>query len=150
MRILLLAPSGAIAEALTALGLTEEDGPDQALAVVATSNDASGVTQEIRLGMKACPAKGPLAQSLNRSVVGRNLKRLTPLDGGHRFARASRQNKLFREAAMAADLIIALERDSIFAAWIALQRWASPNARAVYGLAPGVALLSAMRTNGNS
>ncbi|MGM7672160.1 hypothetical protein [Microbacterium sp. A93] len=150
MRVLLLAPSGAFAEALTTLGLTQDDSPDQTTIVFATSTDAPGAAQEIRLGPNAGPSSGQVARALNSSVVGRNVKRLSPLDGGRRFARAARQSVPLREAAETADVIIALERDSILAAWTLLDRWASTSTRAVYGLAPGAAVLASMRTNAST
>ncbi|WP_206476668.1 hypothetical protein [Microbacterium sp. KRD172] len=149
MRILLLAPSGAFAEALAALALGEDNRQDQTVVVFATSTDASGATQEIRLGPKAAPSSGQLARALNSSVIGRNAKRLSPLDGGHRFARVASRSMAFRSAAETSDVIIGLERDSILAAWTALNRWASPYSRAVYGLAPGAAVLASMRSASN-
>lgn len=147
MRVLILAPSGTFAEALTSLALAQEGGQDQTVVVFATSTDASGAVHEIRLGAKAAPARGRVARALNNSVIGRNVKRLSPLDGGRRFARVARQSVSFREAAETADVIIALERDSILAAWNALNRWASPSVRVVYGLAPGAAVLASIRTD---
>lgn len=147
MRILLLAPSGAFAETLTTLGLADEDSQDQAIVVFATSTDAPGATQEIRLGTKAEPSSGRVARALNSSVIGRNAKRLSPLDGGRRFARVASQSVAFQDAAKTADVIIALERDSILAAWTALNRWASSHTRAAYGLAPGAAVLASIRSS---
>ncbi|MEV8172862.1 hypothetical protein [Microbacterium sp. NPDC077486] len=143
MNIMLLSPSGSFASALESLPLDGER--DHVALVTATASDSEAATTLIRLGAAALPARSRLARALERSVIGRNIKRLSPLDGGWRFASAARRSTELRRAAAEADLIIALERDSALAAWQVLHRWARPGARGLSGLASGRALLTSRR-----
>lgn len=140
MRLLLIAPSGAVAAALDSLQISRDDHVD---VVTATTSDADGT--RIVLGPSALPSKGRVAAVLQRSVIGRNLLRLTPLDGGRRFAKAANRSRDFQASAAEADLIVALERDAILTAWKALRSSTRPGARGVHGLAPARALLAASR-----
>lgn len=145
MNVILLSPSGAFASALESLGL--DDAEDRITVVYAVTNDASAdsYAEAIRLGPAALPPRGSFMATLNRSALGRNLKRILPLDGGRRFATRARKDRRFRTAAADADLIVALERDAVLAAWTGLHRWALRPSRGVFGLAPARALLEGMR-----
>lgn len=143
MKILLLSPAGSFASSVDSLGI---DGSiDQATGVSASANDADSSLHLIRLGTRAHPSRSRLASALDGSLVGRNIKRLTPLDGGLRFASAARRSTEFQQAVREADLIVALERDAVLAAWSALRRWGRSDARGVFGLAPARALLTSHR-----
>lgn len=143
MKILLLSPAGSFATSVDSLKI---DGViDEATGVSATATDAGAALVVLRLGSRALPPRNRVSSLLEGSVVGRNLKRLTPLDGGLRFAAAARKNPEFRTAVREADLIVALERDAVLTAWTALRRWGRPDARGVFGLAPARALLTSDR-----
>jgi hypothetical protein len=147
VNIVLLAPSGTVAPALDRLSLAEP-GPGESVAVVtASARDAAGdgPVTTIRLGLTRSTAGARATSVLSGSAAGRNLLRLTPLDGGRRFAAAARRSPAFRTAIQDADLIVVLERDGILAGWRAARRWAKPTARAVFGPAPAEALLTEAR-----
>jgi hypothetical protein len=55
-------------------------------------------------------------------VTLRTLVRVSPFDRGAVFWRAARRSADVAKAAMAADLLVAPERDGAFAAWNALAR----------------------------
>ena len=61
-----------------------------------------------------------------RSVIGRVLLRLTPLDPAVVFWRATTASDAARAAIRSADLLVAPERDGIYAAW----RWCRIGRRA--------------------
>lgn len=143
MNIVLLSPSGRFANALETLQLDEIR--DHCILVCAVADDSDGALTRVRLGSRALPPRGALWSAFDRSVVGRNAKRLLPIDGGRRFAARARRSSEFRTAAGAADMLIALERDAVLATWTALQRWAPATADGVYGLAAGRALLGVRR-----
>lgn len=148
MRILLLSPTGSFANAIDSLKITESS--DTANGVSAIASDADDSLTVLRLGDRALPPQNRLSALLDRSVVGRNLKRLTRLDGGLRFAASARRSPAFRAAVQEADLIVALERDAVLAGWTALRRWAKPTTRGVFGLAPARALLASRRADQES
>ncbi|MFJ4224653.1 hypothetical protein [Microbacterium sp. NPDC089695] len=143
MKILLLSPAGSFATSLDSLGI--DGSADSATGVSASGSDADLEFPVLRLGAGALPRRNRLSATLERSVIGRTAKRLTPLDGGFRFAAAARRNPAFRAAVADADLIVALERDAVLAAWTALRRWGRTGARGVFGLAPARALLTSQR-----
>ena len=70
------------------------------------------------------PRQGGLAARLralaSRSMPGRVLIRLTPLDAGATFWRATRSAPSARATIRTADVLVAAERDAAYAAW----RWA--------------------------
>ncbi|MEJ1087403.1 hypothetical protein WDU99_03625 [Microbacterium sp. Mu-80] len=149
MNILLFSQTGAFTAALESLQI--DLVCDQATLVTATATDVdAAMPTTITLGAKALPARGRMSVALDRSVIGRNVKRLTPLDGGRRFTRAARRNADLRRAASNADLIVALERDTVLAAWTALHKWSRPGTRGVYGLAPARALLTSRRSRSDT
>jgi hypothetical protein len=86
--------------------------------------------------------EGPIArwagQKFAGSVIGRNLLRMTPLDGGRRLARAVRNNSQAREALADCDIIIAAERDAILTTWRAA-RVSRKKVFAAYGVPAGLA-----------
>ncbi|MEZ7754633.1 hypothetical protein O5Y58_03860 [Microbacterium paraoxydans] len=143
MNILLLSPGGAFASALESLPLDRDR--DRVTLVTAVASDAQDASPLIRLGAAALPSRSRLARALESSVIGRNIKRLSPLDGSRRFAAAARRSAELRRAVAQADLIVALERDSVLAAWKALHGWAPAGTRGVFGLAPARALLTSRR-----
>lgn len=143
MKILLLSPTGSFAASIDSLKVDESG--DEATGVSATANDGGPAFAVVRLGPRALAPQNRIASLMEGSVLGRTVKRLTPYDGGFRFAAAARRNPAFRAAVRDADLIVALERDAVLASWTALRRWGRPGARGVFGLAPARALLTSHR-----
>ncbi|MFC7790063.1 hypothetical protein ACU045_13895 [Microbacterium sp. MAHUQ-60] len=143
MKIMLLSPSGAFAAAMESLA--DGESTYSTVLVAAHAVDLPTDATLIRLGDTALAPEGRLLKALDRTMIGRNIKRLPPLDGGHRFAARARRSHEFRSAAAEADLIVALERDAVLAAWTALRSWSKPHARGVFGLAPARAVLAALR-----
>ncbi|GEK84952.1 hypothetical protein [Microbacterium aerolatum] len=143
MIVVLLSPSGSFAAAIDSLPLDDEN--DTTILITALKSDFSQDATEILLGQRALGATGRWISILERSVIGRNLLRVLPIDGGYRFAARARRNPEFRTAIARADLVVALERDAVLASWIGLRRWAPSNARGVFGLAPARALLTSGR-----
>jgi hypothetical protein len=143
MKIMLLSPSGAFAAAMESLA--DGEPTDSMVLVAAREVDQPTDATRIRLGDTAFAPESPLLKALDQTMIGRNIKRLPPLDRGHRFAARARRSHEFRSAAAEADLIVALERDAVLAAWTALRSWSKPHARGVFGLAPARAVLAALR-----
>lgn len=67
-----------------------------------------------------------ITAAVSGAVAGRVLLRLTPLDSGARFWRATASDATARALIRGADLIVAPERDGAYAAW----RWARASRRA--------------------
>ena len=150
MRIVLLTPSGSVADGVRSLELSPDELLHTTIIAVSTVDHVPVPATIVSLGPTSASADARIARYLERSVIGRNLKRLSPMDNGRRFARAARKDKRFRDAVASADLIIALERDAILAAWTGLRRWSSDRSRGVYGLAPRRAVLTELRRPGAS
>ena len=102
---------------------------------------AAATLRVVTVGRPSGRLGASVSRMLSRSVIGRNLLRLTPWDGGRRMARAALREERVRRAAASADLIVAVERDGILTAWKAARRWSRPDAHAVYGVAAATALL---------
>lgn len=138
MKIVLIAPSGAVASALDQLDTV----PDQDEIVVSArvSPDTYVPFIIVTPSLQALTARAETM--LSGSVAGRNIQRLTPLDRGRRFAAATRHSKKMRDHVAAADMIVVLERDGLLAGWLAARKWAPKHARAVYGVAPAQAILA--------
>ena len=115
MQILILAPSGRHSpDALPALADT-----DRVTVVCWHTPDAEG--RDDRVTLRQSPSSARLVAALSRSLAGRMLVRVLPLDNGARFWRASVRVPEVRRRVVEADLIIAAERDGGFAAWKWLQ-----------------------------
>lgn len=143
MKIVLIAPSGAIASAFEQLGASAES--DTVLAVSRTTPDMQVPSVVITPAMRGMTDR--VESVLGRSVLGRNIQRLSPFDAGRRFAGAALKNSVLREHVIAADLIVVLERDGILTGWRAAKKWARDQARAVYGVPPAQAILAQSREN---
>lgn len=84
------------------------------------------------------------ADRVSRHIVGRILVRLTPLDPSVAFWKATRRDPRASAAVLAADLVIAPERDACFAAW----KWnrearrGNRAPRSVFGFAAGRTILA--------
>ncbi|MCD5347772.1 hypothetical protein [Agromyces sp. S2-1-8] len=141
MNIVLFAPSGATASAIRQLAPDPERDRITVVSRAAPDADVHSIVLQ--------PALMSLTRSAERalggSAAGRNLLRLSPLDPGRRFSGAARHHRELRARVAAADLIVALERDGILAAWKSVRRWAGADAKAVYGIAPARTLLAAAR-----
>lgn len=142
MKIALLAPSGTAAAALERL--LEVAQEDDEFILIGAVTAASPGPDIVRVGADGLPPRNAITRALSRSAVGRNLLRLTPWDGGRRFARAVGRGQA-RAALQHSDLVVALERDGILAAWRA-GRGRSPAPRALYGIAAARAMVSRDRS----
>jgi hypothetical protein len=146
MNIVLIAPSGAVSSALERLGLDEAAPADLVTVLTWDAADApAGPRDVITLGRPLSRTSRRIATALGGNAIGRNVLRLTPLDGGRRLARAALRDARFRSAVTGADLIVVLERDGILTGWTAARRWASAGAQAVFGLAPAETLIKIER-----
>ena len=143
MNIVLFAPSGAVAAALQQLAPDPET--DHVTVVSRSTPDAGTGVHEIVLRPALSGLTRRAERALGGSAAGRNLLRLSPLDPGRRFSGAARRDGELRERIAEADLIVALERDGILAAWKGVRRWGRTDANAVYGIAPARTLLTATR-----
>ena len=143
MKVALLAPSGTVAAALERLLEVAQD-EDEFILISAAQATPAGI-DVVRVGSDGLPPRNAITRALSRSAVGRNLLRLTPWDGGRRFARAVGRDQRARASVQRSDLVVALERDSILAAWRA-GRGRSPSPRAVYGVAAARAMVSRERS----
>lgn len=143
MNIVLFAPSGSVASALEQLAPDPES--DHLTVVSRSTPDAGTGVRAIVLRPALSALSRRAERALGGSAAGRNLLRLSPLDSGRRFSGAARHDQELRERVAEADLIVALERDGILAAWKSVRRWARADAKAVYGIAPARTLLAAAR-----
>ncbi|MCH6231349.1 hypothetical protein MK786_11420 [Microbacterium sp. CFH 31415] len=130
MKVVVFAPSGAVASALDQLPLSDDD---DVLVVAGGAPDIDAGVRTVIITPSLRAATRWAGAALGGSVAGRNLLRLTPLDPGRRFAGATRRARRLRTELADADLIVALERDGILAAWHAARR-AGARAHAVYGV----------------
>lgn len=140
MRIVLFSVGDSFTTAIESLDLDLASAHVSVVSATAAHPDER--VKSIVLGPRALSPQGRLDTFFERSPAGRNLRRLTPFDGGRRYASAVRRNPGVREAAQDANLLVALERDTALAAWIALHRWAPASGHGVYGIAPARALLA--------
>ena len=76
-----------------------------------------------------------LTAVLSRTLPGRMLTRMLPLDTGVRFWRATARSEQVSVAVRGADLIVAADRDAGFAVWKWLRRCEQPRPAAVRGFA---------------
>lgn len=142
MNVVLFVPSGAVESALRQLD--PDPDRDRVTVVSRSAPDAAGVrTILLRPAWLALTRRAERA--LAGSAAGRNLLRLSPLDPGRRFAGAADRDRELRRRIAEADLIVALERDGILAAWKGVRRSADAEAKAVYGIAAARTLLAAGR-----
>ncbi|MEL5992050.1 hypothetical protein ACOKGD_10910 [Microbacterium phosphatis] len=143
MNLVIIAPSGAVRSALERLPLRDAD---QVTVISAASPDVESTA--VRALVFPAPL-GRIGSALERvlaaSVIGRNLQRLTPLDGGRRMARVALRSTAVRDAVAQADLVAVLERDGILTGWRARRRWAREETPAVFGAAPAETILKGMR-----
>lgn len=144
MDILVICPSGAVAAPLERLQLLG-DRTERVTVVTWDAPDTDDIDLAITLGKPVSALSQRISRMLSSSAPGRNLLRLTPLDGGRRLARAAREDPRLAEAARTADLLVVLERDGILTGWRATRRWLPASAQAVYGLAPAETLLKIQR-----
>lgn len=139
MKIVLIAPSGSVALTLNQLGADETS--DDITVVSRTAPDAE--VRSVLLRPRFAGVTARMEALTSTSALGRNVQRLSPFDAGHRFAGAARRSREFRACVEDADLIAVLERDGILTGWQAARRWAPSRARAVYGVAPAQAIVTA-------
>lgn len=125
--------------------LALEDGDDVTVISSVPPDVESSTAKSLVFPLSLGPLGAMLMRVLSRTAVGRNLARLTPLDGGHRMARAVMRTAAVHDAIRAADLVAVLERDGILTGWKAQRRWAQAEAPVVFGAAPAETTLMALR-----
>ncbi|MGV9195201.1 hypothetical protein ACQ143_12720 [Microbacterium sp. MC2] len=143
MNVVLIAPSGAVGSALDRFELADGDRVTVVSAVPIDIQTSAVDTVVFPTAMG--PVGSAFARFLSSSVLGRNLQRITPLDGGRRMARRALRDARVREAVVTADLVAVLERDGILTGWRAQRRWARPATPVVFGAAPAETILKALR-----
>jgi hypothetical protein len=146
VRCIVISPSGAVAGTLERLGLLDSSA-DHTVIVSWSQPDvaAHGSRELITLGRPDAGPARAIRGALSGSAIGRNVLRISPLDGGRRLARAARRDGRLREAAATADLIVVTERDGVLTGWLAARRWAPRSAQAVYGIAAADTVIAAAR-----
>lgn len=143
MNVVLIAPSGGIAAPLERLGLLTRDDATVTAITWSPADVAEGV-EVVALGRPVSAPARAVTRLLSTNAIGRNLLRLTPLDGGRRLARVALKDPRVQAAFRGADLIAVLERDGILTGWKGTRRWAPAQAPSVYGLAPAETLLKTL------
>lgn len=91
---------------------------DARVAVITWAEQVAEGVDRVRLPRPTGLLDG-LRRGVSRTMPGRVLARLTPLDAGVTFWRATTRSPAARQAIRDADLIVAVERDAAYAAW----RW---------------------------
>jgi len=94
-----------------------------------------GSVRVIDVGALGGPREGSLWQ---RSAALRTLVRISPADGGARMARRVRSSAAALEALRAAEVVVACDRDSVYAAWRATTG-ARSSALGLSGISGGLA-----------
>jgi hypothetical protein len=79
------------------------------------------------------PLAKRLVEALSRTLPGRMLVRVLPLDTGARFWRSTRRSAEIARRVHEADLLVAAERDAGFAVWQWLRRAGVPSPAGVRG-----------------
>lgn len=114
MHVVVLSPAG-----VYDAGSLPQLSPDDRVSVVAWRGAQPEGATTVPLTRRNRPVDR-MAAAASRSMLGRVLVRLTPLDGGAAFWRATRSDAAARAAIRSADVLVAPERDGAYAAW----RWA--------------------------
>lgn len=138
MRVVLLVPTGTASASLERLIEIARDN-DEFILITAAPTDVVHA-DVVRVGSDALPPRNAITRTLSRSAVGRNLLRLTSWDGGRRFASALARNEGARAVLQHADIVVALERDGILAAWHAGHH--ARETSVLYGVAAARAVIS--------
>jgi hypothetical protein len=143
VNLVIIAPSGAARSAIARLAMADADSVT-VVSSAPTDVESSGV-RSLVFSAGLGRTGGTVMRLLSRSVLGRNLARLTPLDGGHRLARVALRDNALKDAIRVADLVAVLERDGILTGWKAHRRWARDETPVVFGAAPAEASLLTLR-----
>lgn len=98
------------------LAAADPQGTQQLTLIVADGlgDSIDSAVRTIDLGALSGPREGSIWQ---RSVALRTLVRVSPLDGGARMARSVRASASAQDALRAAEVVVACDRDSVYAAW---------------------------------
>lgn len=137
MRIVVLAPSGGFAGSV--LPGLPSDAVVSVVALPGTTNEGAEVVQ---VSLPAGVGER-ITRVAARSVPGRVLLRLTPLDPGVRYWRSAMKSERARALLARADIVIASERDAGYAAWrwTRAMRRTRPERVAVFGYPAGRAAI---------
>lgn len=129
MRIVVFIADGAEhSDAVEALARTAE--------VTVVARACAGVRTPGTVVLTTSPRIARLSAALQRSSPGRVLRRIGPLDPGSVFLRDVRRSSDAIAAVTAADVLVATDRDSVFAVWrLARSSRGNRAARAVAGFA---------------
>lgn len=142
MRVVLVSPSGRVAEALDQLGLPSADDEVSVIAWSPLDAQIDGV-EEFVLELPKSRVESALTRLLDTNRIGRYLHYLL-WDRGRKLQREVRSQTDVRTALAGADVIIAAERTGIVTAWYASRHWTS-EARVVNGVVPAATLLQVER-----
>ncbi len=143
MKLVVIAPSGVVRSALDRLAMGHAD---EVTVVSSVPADVGSPAVRALVFPAAVGSWGmAIRWLLSSSVIGRNLQRLTPLDGGRRMARTALRSDDVRAAVADSDLVAVLERDGILTGWKAQRRWARDETPVVFGAAPAETILKVMR-----
>lgn len=117
--VVVFAPSGIVDDAMVA-ALPE----GSRLTVVRWADAAASAGHDVAVPRSSWAARRGAASwtRMSRSALGRNLHRVSPFDHGRTFWGAVRGRPEVVDAVRAADLVVAGERDGIFAAWQSTRR----------------------------
>jgi hypothetical protein len=115
MRVVVFSPTGMYTES----SLPELSGDDDITVVCWADVTIDGAQ---RISLPTRPFAERVARAASGNVALRTLLRLSPFDRGAVFWRAARGSAEAARAVMAADLLVAPERDGAFAVWNALSR----------------------------
>lgn len=149
-RIVLVSPSGSVLQNfekhLVALQ-QDQSAPSEIVIITWHSAEAPDGTSLLSLVAgenKETNGSGKrgLRDYLDRSIIGRNLVRISPWDRGRHFYREANRNPQAREALLTAEVLVAVERDAILTVWQATRRSAQAPLHAAYGLSAGLAHLA--------
>ncbi|KRB36274.1 hypothetical protein [Microbacterium sp. Root180] len=136
--VVILAPGGEISDA--ALSSLKAEGADVAVITVAPP-PALGVRS---VGVPPpSPAVRRIDGWMRRTAVGRAVRRLTPVDPGSRFWRATRRSREAAELLSSAQIVVAVERDAFYAAWRSARRGGA-GVQVVSGVSAATARLRAI------
>lgn len=110
MRVVVFAPSASELDT----GLADLGSVADVLVITTAPTVLRGV-EVLAVGVPRARAR--LSNRFRRTMVGRVLRRVTPLDPGAMFAGRVRRSSAARSAIAEADLLVSAERDASFAVW---------------------------------
>lgn len=154
-RVVLVSPSGqalkTIHSLLADVSAAASAGRDADVTIVGwdlfdAPDDVNAVSLLSRVGAPIGDAISRLLdRTLRKSFIGLNLIRLSPWDTGRVFWRGVRRNSAARNTLLAADIVVALERDALLTVW-KIGRRSPRHPAAVTGMPAALDRLSAAQS----